>query len=53
MKIDYQNKGFKEGSYKNDFDNEIKILNSLSNFENSVKYYGYYDVGNQKKIILV
>ena len=52
MKIDYQNKGFKEGSYKNDFDNEIKILNSLSNFENSVKYYGYYDVGNQKKIIL-
>ena len=52
MKLDYQNKEFKEGSYKNDLDNEINILKLLSNFENSVKYYGDYDKDNLKIIIL-
>ena len=52
MKLDYQSLGIKEGSYKIDLDNEIKILKLLSDYDNSVKYYGSYDKNNQKIIVL-
>ena len=52
MKLIYQQKKFKKGSYKNDLANEIKILQLLSDYENSVKYYGNYDKKNEKIIIL-
>ena len=52
MKLNYEKNGFKDGSYKNDLKNEIKILNLFSHYENSVKYYGNYDKNNQKIIVL-
>jgi serine/threonine protein kinase len=52
MKQSYKENEYKEGSYKNDLNNEIRILNLLSNYENSVKYFGNYDKNNEKIIVL-
>ena len=52
MKKNYQNNRIKEGSYLNDLNNEIRVLELFSKYENSVKYYGNYDKDNQKIIVL-
>ena len=47
MNSDYQELGFTK-SYKNDLDNEIRLLQLFSDFENSLKYYGSYDNKDEK-----
>ena len=50
MKLNYESNELKD--YKEDLNNEIKILKLLSNNENSVKYYGDYDKEYEKIIIM-
>ena len=50
MRINYEQSGLIH--YQEDINNEIKILSLLSNYENSVKYYGNYDKENEKNIIM-
>ena len=52
MKNDYIRNGFPENSHLKDLKNEIEILKLLSNYKNSVKYYGDFD-DNQEKIIVM
>ena len=49
MEFDYQQNNLKD--YKSDLNNEINILTLFGDNENSVKYYGCYDKGNEKVII--
>ena len=49
MQFDYEENNIKD--YKGDLINEIMILTTFSDFENSVKYYGSYDKDNEKTII--
>jgi len=49
MQFDYEENNIKD--YKGDLINEIIILTTFSDFENSVKYYGSYDKDNEKAII--
>ena len=49
MQLDYENHNLKD--YKDDLINEIIILTTFSDFENSVKFYGTYDKENEKAII--
>ena len=51
MDSEYQKSNFNK-SYKVDLDNEIKILELFSSYENSVKYYGSYDNEDNKIIVL-
>ena len=51
MKKAYQKSGYKKG-YENDLNNEIKLLEIFSSYENSLKYYGNYDNKGEKIIIL-
>ena len=46
MQLDYENHNLKD--YKDDLINEIIILTTFSDFENSVKFYGTYDKENEK-----
>ena len=52
MKLKYERNKYKENSYLNDLNNEIKILKLLSGHKNSVKYYGNYDKDNLKVLIV-
>ena len=49
MQFDYEENNLKD--YKSDLINEIIILTTFSDYENSVKFYGYYDKENEKAII--
>ena len=49
MQLDYEENNLKD--YRNDLINEIIILTTFSDYENSVKFYGTYDKENQKVII--
>ena len=49
MQLDYENHNLKD--YKDDLINEIIILTTFSDYENSVKFYGTYDKENAKAII--
>ena len=49
MQLDYENHNLKD--YKDDLINEIIILTTFSDFENSVKFYGTYDKEKEKAII--
>ena len=49
MQFDYETNNIKD--YKNDLINEIIILTTFSDYENSVKYYGCYDQENERAII--
>ena len=49
MQLDYENHNLKD--YKDDLINEIIILTTFSDYENSVKFYGTYDKENEKAII--
>ena len=51
MKSEYEKNNFKK-SYQNDLDNEIKILQLFSDYSNSLKYYGSYDMEDTKVIVL-
>ena len=51
MKKAYQKSGYKKG-YENDINNEIKLLEIFSSYENSLKYYGNYYNKGEKIIIL-
>ena len=51
MKLMYRDNGFKDGDYKKDLDLEIKILGKLNECQNSIKYYGYYEI--KEKIIII
>ena len=48
----YKINNYPEENYLKDIDNEIKILKLLSPYQNSVKYYGNYDIIKEKVIIL-
>jgi serine/threonine protein kinase len=49
MQFDYEENNLKD--YKSDLINEIIILTTFSDYENSVKFYGCYDKENEKAII--
>ena len=49
MEFDYEENNIKD--YRSDLINEIIILTTFSDYENSVKYYGCYDKDNEKAII--
>ena len=48
----YKMNKYPEESYLQDLDDEIKILKLLSQNQNSVKYYGSYDIIKEKVIIM-
>ena len=50
MKLNYIEK--KLNDYQNDLNNEIKILELFSFNDNSKKYYGNYEEGNEKIIVM-
>ena len=50
MKLNYQENDIKD--YLKDLNNEIKILRLFSNNENSVRFYGDYEEGNNKVIVM-
>jgi serine/threonine-protein kinase ULK/ATG1 len=49
MQFDYEENNLKD--YRSDLINEIIILTTFSDYENSVKFYGWYDKENEKAII--
>lgn len=49
MQLDYENHNLTD--YRNDLINEIIILTTFSDYENSVKLYGTYDKEKEKAII--
>ena len=49
MQFDYEERNIKD--YRSDLINEIIILTTFSDYENSVKYYGCYETENTKAII--
>ena len=52
MKFNYEKNSFKM-NYKDDLDNEIKILQLFSNYSNSLKYYDNYDDKHNNKVIIL
>ena len=50
MKLNYQQNELND--YLNDLNNEIRILKLLSHNENSLKYYGTYEEGNNQIIVM-
>ena len=52
MENQYKNFGFPENNYLKDLNNEIEILKLLSPYENSVKYYGDYQIIKEKIIVM-
>ena len=52
MKFNYKKNSFKT-NYKDDLDNEIKILQLFSKYSNSLKYYGNYDNKDNNKVIIL
>ena len=50
MKLNYKENEIKD--YLKDLNNEVKILKLFSNNENSVKFYGDYEEGNIKVIVM-
>ena len=50
MKLNYQQNELND--YLNDLNNEIRILKLLSDNENSLKYYGTYEEGNNQIIVM-
>ena len=50
MKLNYQSNELED--YKKDLNNEINILKLLSYNQNSVKYYGNYNNGKEKIIVM-
>ena len=52
MENQYKNFGYPENNYFKDLNNEIKILKLLSPYENSVKYYGDYQIIKEKIIVM-
>ncbi len=52
MESHYKKNGYPENNYLKDLKNEIEILKLLSPYENSVKYYGDYQIIKEKIIIM-
>ena len=50
MKLNYMKNQLND--YQNDLDNEIKILDLFGYHDNSIKYYGNYEEGNEKIIVM-
>ena len=50
MRLNYQQNELND--YLNDLNNEIRILKLFSKNENSLKFYGTYDEGNNKIIVM-
>ena len=50
MRLNYQQNELKD--YLNDLNNEIRILKLFSKNENSLKFYGTYEEGNNKIIVM-
>ena len=52
MENQYEENGYPENNYLKDLNNEIEILKLLSPYENSVKYYGDYQIIKEKIIVM-
>ena len=52
MEHQYNNSGYPENNHLKDLNNEIEILKLLSPYENSVKYYGDYQIIKEKNIVM-
>ena len=52
MENQYKSFGYPENNYLKDLNNEIEILKLLSPYENSVKYYGDYQILKEKIIVM-
>ena len=52
MENQYKTFGYPENNYLKDLNNEIEILKLLSPYENSVKYYGDYQIIKEKIIVM-
>ena len=52
MENQYKSFGYPENNYLKDLNNEIEILKLLSPYENSVKYYGDYQIIKEKIIVM-
>ena len=52
MEHQYNSYGYPENNYLKDLNNEIEILKLLSPYENSVKYYGDYQIIKEKIIVM-
>ena len=52
MENQYKENGYPDKNYLKDLNNEIEILKLLSPYENSVKYYGDYQIIKEKIIIM-
>ena len=52
MEYHYKSLGYPDNNHLKDLNNEIEILKLLSPYENSVKYYGDYQIIKEKIIVM-